>query len=123
MAVSLLAHEVSDLCIGKPELKPIFVSATVADALAALKSSDENFISVWDCDHYAGIGFAEPSDDFRCRCVGKLSMVDVICYLCKEENLLSPSSALKASVSAVLPKIPGLVRHLDPSSRYYKLHY
>ncbi|KAI9078904.1 hypothetical protein K1719_031998 [Acacia pycnantha] len=119
MAVSLLAHEVSDLCLGKPALKPFPLSATVADALAALKTSDDNFISVWNCsDHSvtARIGFAEENEDPGCRCVGKLCMVDVICYLCREENLLSPSAALKSPVSAILPKISGLVRHLEPSS-------
>ncbi|XP_028807520.1 CBS domain-containing protein CBSX5 [Neltuma alba] len=119
MAVSLLAHEVSDLCLGKPALKPLPLSATVADALAALKISDDNFISVWNCsDHSvaAGIGFGEENDDLGCRCVGKLCMVDVICYLCREENLLSPTAALKAPVSAILPRTSGVVRHLEPSS-------
>lgn len=122
MAVSLLAHEVSDLCLGKPALKPLPLSATVADALAALKTSDDYFISVWNCsDHSvaARIGFAEENEDPGCRCVGKLCMVDIICYLCREENLLSPSAALKAPVSAILPKVSGLVRHLEPSSRYF----
>ncbi|KAK4255781.1 hypothetical protein QN277_008734 [Acacia crassicarpa] len=119
MAVSLLAHEVSDLCLGKPALKPLPLSATVADALAALKTSDDYFISVWNCsDHSVAArnGFAEENDDLGCRCVGKLCMVDVICYLCREENLLSPSAALKAPVSAILPKISGLVKHVEPSS-------
>ncbi|KAI4333696.1 hypothetical protein L6164_018470 [Bauhinia variegata] len=116
MAVSLLAHEVSDLCLGKPSLRPLSVSATVGDALAALKSSEESFISVWDCDHSARIGFSEEKNDVRCRCIGKVCMVDVICYLCQEENLLSPSAALKAPVSAILPKIPGPVMHLESSS-------
>ncbi|KAF5959302.1 hypothetical protein HYC85_000511 [Camellia sinensis] len=44
-------------------------------------------------------------------------MVDVICYLCKDENLSSPSSALKSPVSVLLPKLPGLVRHVEPSCR------
>lgn len=123
MAVSLLAHVVSDLCLGKPALRSLTVSATVADALAALKKSDENFISVWDCVHHsakAGFGDDHGSGGVgdECRCVGKLCMVDVICYLCKDENLLSPSAALKAPVSSVLPKIPGLVMHVEPSSRY-----
>ncbi|KAJ7948628.1 CBS domain-containing protein CBSX5-like [Quillaja saponaria] len=117
MAVSLLTHEVSDLCLGKPALRSLSISTTVADALAALKTSEDNFISVWDCDHSAKIGFSEENRDLgNCRCVGKLCMVDVICYLCKEENLLSPSDALKAPVSTILPKIPGLVIHLEPSS-------
>ncbi|XP_059442509.1 CBS domain-containing protein CBSX5-like [Corylus avellana] len=119
MAVSLLAHVVSDLCLGKPALRSLTVSATVADALAALKNSDDNFISVWDCvDHSANTGFGDEGrgGDDECRCVGKLCMVDVICYLCKDENLLSPSAALKAPVSVILPKIPGLVMHVEPSS-------
>jgi hypothetical protein len=45
-------------------------------------------------------------------------MVDVICYLCKDENLLSPSDALKAPVSVILPEIPGMVVHVEPTSRY-----
>ncbi|KAB1217233.1 CBS domain-containing protein CBSX5 [Morella rubra] len=116
MAVGLLAHVVSDLCLGKPPLRSLPISATVADALAALKTSDDNFISVWDrVDHSAKIRSGDDVGD-ECRCVGKVCMVDVICYLCKDENLLSPAAALKAPVSAILPKIPGLVRHLEPSS-------
>ncbi|KAL2331454.1 hypothetical protein Fmac_019035 [Flemingia macrophylla] len=109
MAVSFLACEVSDLCLGKPPLRSLSASATVADALAALKGSDESFISVWSCDHRNdGVGY--------CRCVGKVCMVDVICYLCTEDNLLSPSSALNKPLSSILPKDPSLVVHLQPSS-------
>ncbi|KAK7244333.1 hypothetical protein RIF29_39153 [Crotalaria pallida] len=109
MAVSFLGREVSDLCLGKPPLRPLLLSesATVAEALAALKSSEDSFISVWNNnkDQEGGGG-----------CVGKVCMVDVVCYLCKEESLLSPSEALKAPVSHVLSKEPGLVMHLQPSS-------
>lgn len=119
MAVSLLAHEVSDLCLGKPALRALSISATIADALSVLKNSDENFISVWDCQHkVASIGFEGNNDVCECQCVGKVCMVDVICYLCKDKNLLSPADALKASVSVLLPKIPGLVMRVEPSCRY-----
>ncbi|XP_027343522.1 CBS domain-containing protein CBSX5 [Abrus precatorius] len=107
MAVSFLAREVSDLCLGKPPLRSLSASTTLSDALAALKSSDESFISVWNCDS---------EKEGCCRCVGKLCMVDVICFLCKEESLLSPSSALKEPISSILLKIPSLVVHLEPSS-------
>ncbi|KAG6689355.1 CBS domain-containing protein CBSX5-like [Carya illinoinensis] len=123
MAVSFLANVVSDLCLGKPALRSLPISATVADALAALKNTDDNFISVWDCvDHSAKVEFGHDNVGVgrECRCVGKVCMVDVICYLCRDENLLSPSAALKAPVSAILPKIPGLVRHLEPSSRLWE---
>ncbi|OMP04670.1 Cystathionine beta-synthase, core [Corchorus olitorius] len=94
MAVRLLSHELSDLCLGKPALRSLSVTSTIADAIEVLKTSDENFVSVWSC---------------------KVCMVDVICYLCKDENLVSPSLALKKPVSVLLPKIPGLVIHVEPS--------
>ncbi|GFZ06226.1 CBS domain-containing protein [Actinidia rufa] len=51
MAVRFLAREVSDLCLGKPALRSLPVSATVADALSALKWSGESHVSVWTCEH------------------------------------------------------------------------
>ncbi|GLU23416.1 hypothetical protein SLE2022_394200 [Rubroshorea leprosula] len=117
MAVSLLARDVSDLCLGKPALRSLSITATVADALEVLRNSDDNSVSVWGCNHKAGFGSrtATSADDDDCQCIGKISMVDVICYLCKEENLKSPSAALKAPVSVLLPEIPGLVKHVEPS--------
>ncbi|XP_022753240.1 CBS domain-containing protein CBSX5-like [Durio zibethinus] len=118
MAVRLLSHELSDLCLGKPALRSIPITSTIAEVLEVLKTSDDNFVSVWSCDHKgkASSGFESAggfSDD--CRCVGKVCMVDVICYLCKDENLVSPSVALKEPVSVLLPKTPGLVVHVEPS--------
>ncbi|KAG4149858.1 hypothetical protein ERO13_D05G358760v2 [Gossypium hirsutum] len=105
MAVSLLSHELSDLCLGKPALRSLSITSTIAEALEVLKTSDDNFVSIWNCD------------DVECcsRCVGKVCIVDVICYLCKDENLVSPSIALKQPVSVLLPKIPGLIIHVEPS--------
>ncbi|KAJ6724443.1 CYSTATHIONINE BETA-SYNTHASE (CBS) FAMILY PROTEIN-RELATED [Salix viminalis] len=123
MAVSLLAREVSDLCLGKPALKSLSLTATVTEVVFALKNSDENFLSVWSCEHtgktnkeHRGNCEEDGGDTGECKCVGKVSMVDVICYLCKDENLLSPSDALKAPVSALLPEIPGMVVHVEPTS-------
>lgn len=110
MAVRFLANEVSDLCLGKPPLRCLFVSATVADAIAALRKSGDGWVSVWSCNH--------SSKDVDCRCVGKVSLVDIACFLCREENLTSPSTALQSPVEAVIPKVSGLVRHLEPHSRY-----
>ncbi|WCJ27006.1 CBS domain-containing protein [Euphorbia peplus] len=45
MAVSLLSHEVSDLCLGKPALRSLAVSATVGEALTALKRSGDRYLS------------------------------------------------------------------------------
>ncbi|KAA8525539.1 hypothetical protein F0562_007408 [Nyssa sinensis] len=52
--------------------------------------------------------------DDNCCCVGKVCMV--ICFLCKDENPLSPSLALKSLVFALMSNSQGLVRHVDPSS-------
>ncbi|GLT69363.1 hypothetical protein SLA2020_415200 [Shorea laevis] len=117
MAVSLLARDVSDLCLGKPALRSLSVTATIADALEVLRNSDDNSVSVWGCNHKPGFDSrtATSTDDDDCQCIGKISMVDVICYLCKEENLKSPSAALKAPVSVLLSEIHGLVKHVEPS--------
>ncbi|KAL8032173.1 hypothetical protein ABFX02_13G078200 [Erythranthe guttata] len=112
MAVRLLSYEVADLCLGKPPLRSLSSSATVADALSALKSSDDNFISVWSCNHSS----SSTNRNLDCVCVGKVCMVDIICFLCRQDNLSSPSSALNSSVSVLLSKVNGLVRHVEPSS-------
>lgn len=116
MADLLLAHEVSELCLGKPPLRSLSVSATVGDALSVLRTSEGISISVWNCDHSKSRNSSFNGDD-DCLCIGKICMVDVICYLCREENLSSPSSALKAPLTVLLSKSQGLVRHVEPSSR------
>ncbi|CAK9170565.1 unnamed protein product, partial [Ilex paraguariensis] len=101
-----------------PALRSLPVSATVADAVSALKRSGKSYVSVWTCEHSSKkktTGFAGDDDD-DCRCIGKVCMVDVLCFLCREENLKSPSKALESPVSDVLPKVPGLVKHLEPNS-------
>ncbi|XP_023518683.1 CBS domain-containing protein CBSX5-like [Cucurbita pepo subsp. pepo] len=110
MAVRLLAHEVSDICLGKPELRSISVSATLADALSALKRLGENYISVWNCACHSSKSGS--GDD--CRCVGKISVVDVVSFLCREENLSQPAVALHSSISVIIPEVPVIVRHLQP---------
>ncbi|OVA00567.1 hypothetical protein BVC80_9087g64 [Macleaya cordata] len=116
MAVSLLAHEVSDLCLGKPALRSLSISATIRDALSVLKITGENYISIWSCDHSSSSSSAKNDFSQECRCVGKVCMVDVVCYLCREENLSNPSSALKSPVSVLLPEVSGIIRHVEPHS-------
>ncbi|XP_010243996.1 PREDICTED: CBS domain-containing protein CBSX5-like [Nelumbo nucifera] len=71
MAISLLVREVSDLCLGKPALRSLSISAPVNDVLLMLKGSSDNFLSVWSCNHSsnAKVGFKD------CRCVVNLCMV------------------------------------------------
>ncbi|GAB2277938.1 hypothetical protein Dimus_012637 [Dionaea muscipula] len=120
MAISLLSYVVSDLCLGKPALKSLSItSTTVADALSALKSSSfkDSSISIWSCvcDHHSSSSSSSAS--FECKCVGKICMLDIICYLCKDENPSSPSSALNSPVSLILPKSSSpLVKHVEPTT-------
>ncbi|KAL1206616.1 CBS domain-containing protein CBSX5 [Cardamine amara subsp. amara] len=119
MALTLLSHEISDLCIGKPPLRCLSVdTATVADAIAALKSSDEPFLSVWSCNHNDDDNNNNNNNN-KCECLGKICMADVICYLSKfdNSNLLSLSSAFNASASVLLPKSRSLVVHVQSSSK------
>nr|XP_010940409.1 CBS domain-containing protein CBSX5 [Elaeis guineensis] len=109
MAVSLLqSHEVSDLCIGKPAVRSLPPSATVGEALLGLKRGGGSFLCVWIADR------ASPE---KKACAGKVCMVDILCYLCAEENISSPSAALGAPLSALLPpKDTSPVLRVEPHS-------
>lgn len=108
MAVSILAREVSDLCLGKPPLRLLPITSTVAESITALRRSGESYVSVWSCESTGG--------DYTC--VGKICMVDVICYLCNKENIARPLAALNSPVSEILSKPPGIVRHLEANTRF-----
>ncbi|XP_070022006.1 CBS domain-containing protein CBSX5-like [Nicotiana sylvestris] len=57
-------------------------------------------------------------DDYsvECHCIGKVSMVDVICYLCKQESLIDSSKVLEIPVLKILAKGDSIVKHLEPDS-------
>ncbi|KAE8689496.1 hypothetical protein F3Y22_tig00110936pilonHSYRG00003 [Hibiscus syriacus] len=122
MAATLPARQVSDLCLGKLPLRSLSISATVAEALAAFKRSGNNCVSVWSCKHgqlSEDSTAAEKVDAAgldECRCVGKVCMVDIICFLCKEENLSNPGTVLQAPVSVFIRKTGDVVRHLNPNA-------
>ncbi|KAK9706690.1 hypothetical protein RND81_07G145100 [Saponaria officinalis] len=106
MAGRLFSYEISDLCLGKPPLRPLSAaSTTVADALSFLRrDDDDSFVSVW-------------SSGDSPRCVGRISAVDVLCFLCRDENVCRPSVALHSPVSVLLNvDSSSLVKHLDPNS-------
>ncbi|XP_009804277.2 CBS domain-containing protein CBSX5-like [Nicotiana sylvestris] len=110
MAVSFLNREVSDLCLGKPALRPIIpATATLAEAIAVLKRTGETHVSVW-------MVLEEDDYSVECHCIGKVSMVDVICYLCKQESLIDSSKVLEIPVLKILAKGDSIVKHLEPDS-------
>uniref|UniRef100_A0A0C9QUF8 TSA: Wollemia nobilis Ref_Wollemi_Transcript_8820_1905 transcribed RNA sequence n=1 Tax=Wollemia nobilis TaxID=56998 RepID=A0A0C9QUF8_9CONI len=119
MAVSLQSYEVSDLCLGKPALYWLPITATVGEALKALKElkpSHETELSVWNCTHNnkkitANVGDEQEQD---CKCLGKICMVDIICYLSCDESLCDPARALSAPITTLLPRVSTRVRLVDP---------
>ncbi|KAK8629391.1 hypothetical protein V6N13_078233 [Hibiscus sabdariffa] len=116
MAATFLARGVSDLCLGKPPLRSLSISATVTDALAALKRSGDNCVSVWSCNN--GHGLSPEGDGVdECCCVGKVCMADIICFLCEEEKLSNPATALQAPLSVFIRKTGEvIIRHLEPNA-------
>jgi hypothetical protein len=116
MAVSLLSHEVSDLCIGKPPVRSLPLTASVGAALAALKRSPESDLCILAADKSVS----------EKRAVG---VADVICYLCSsEDNLFDPASALNKPISdLLLQKKPtgaggATIRQIEASARWVTIH-
>ncbi|CAN6230065.1 unnamed protein product [Urochloa humidicola] len=108
MAVRLLqTHDVSDLCIGKPALRWLPPSSTVADAVAELEAAGGAgaAVAVWD---------GEDGSDVA----GRVCMADVILFLCAGANLASPATALQATLSELLAAgaPPPSVRRIEPDA-------
>uniref|UniRef100_A0A0E0CNY2 CBS domain-containing protein n=1 Tax=Oryza meridionalis TaxID=40149 RepID=A0A0E0CNY2_9ORYZ len=99
MAASLLSHVVSDLCIGKPPARMLPPSTPVAAALAALRTGDDPFVFV-EADHEA---LHSRGKKTATGCVViKVSVADVLCYVCGDADSLSePAAALGRPVSAL----------------------
>ncbi|KAM0889642.1 hypothetical protein ACQ4PT_027585 [Festuca glaucescens] len=86
----LLTHDVSDLCIGKPALRWLPPSSTVAHAVAELDGKGPDAcVAVWD-----GKGTTTVA--------GRVRMSDVVVFLCADSNLASPAAALQATLADLL---------------------
>ncbi|KAG6472792.1 hypothetical protein ZIOFF_070270 [Zingiber officinale] len=97
---SLQANMVVDLCISKLSAKSIPSTATISDALQSFRSVENCFV-VWTTDN----------------CVWKVCVVDILCYLCIEENLDAPIATLSTPISIMLLyKSATIIRYLEPDS-------
>uniref|UniRef100_A0A0E0M9B3 CBS domain-containing protein n=1 Tax=Oryza punctata TaxID=4537 RepID=A0A0E0M9B3_ORYPU len=108
MAVRLLANEVSDLCIGKPAVRSLPLSAAAGDLAAALRRGPQQAAGgAAACVAVVGPGRAV---------AGRLGLADVLCFLCAAPGALAhPTAALSKPASALLPKDgAGEVRRVDP---------
>jgi len=105
----LQAHQVSDLCIGKPALRWLPPPSTVADAIADLEAAGgggDAAVAVWDG--------SEGSD-----VAGRVCMADALLFLCADAtNLASPAAALQATLADLLAAgALQPVRRIDPDAR------
>ncbi|XP_066338658.1 CBS domain-containing protein CBSX5-like [Miscanthus floridulus] len=107
MAVSFLANEVSDLCIGKPAVRSLPLSAASGDLAAALRRVARSGAA-------ACVAVTGPARTV----VGRVGLADVLCFLCTDpEALARPAAVFSKPVSALLPKDgAGEVRRVDPRS-------
>ncbi|KAJ1694157.1 hypothetical protein LUZ63_010855 [Rhynchospora breviuscula] len=119
MAVSLLSHEVSDLCIGKPPVRSLPITASVGEALAALKRCPDNELCI--------VGTDRLSSSEKKVIAGKVGLADVICYLCSsDDNLVDPLGALNKPLSdlLLLKEIGGsgraIVCQIEPRASLFK---
>lgn len=118
MAAALLSHVVSDLCIGRPRVLTLPPSTPVAAALAALRTGT-------GADPFVFVD-AEPA---ACRAKTttatvyvKVSVADILCYLCGDAgNLRDPAAALGRPVAVVAAAVAaghGVTHRVDPQTRY-----
>lgn len=100
------AHEVSDLCIGKPALRWLPLSSTVADAVAELEGGGPDAaVAVWDGSEGSAVA-------------GRVRMADVLLFLCAGPNLATPAAALQAALSDLLAAAGAPpVRRIEPDAR------
>ncbi|KAE8806672.1 CBS domain-containing protein CBSX5-like [Hordeum vulgare] len=89
------ANDVPDLCIGKPAVRSLPLSAAAGDLAATVRKGPRA----------AAVACI--------AVVGRAGLADVLCLLCS-----SPGAALDRPISALLPKDgAGEVRRVDPRSR------
>ncbi|KAH7431630.1 hypothetical protein KP509_08G057600 [Ceratopteris richardii] len=129
MALALLSHVVADLTLGKPALPWLPSTASVRDAIAALKQLDDvSELSIWGCSTKACspdlsfIGSVSPASapggHRNCLCIGKICMQRVICYLASEKTIIDLQGALNAPVTDLLEHFPPktVIQHVDPDA-------
>uniref|UniRef100_A0A0D9ZSI4 CBS domain-containing protein n=1 Tax=Oryza glumipatula TaxID=40148 RepID=A0A0D9ZSI4_9ORYZ len=112
----LQSHDVSDLCIGKPPVRWLPPSSTVADAIAEIEAGGgrgpDAAVAVWD-------GTKGEVD-------GRVCMADVHLFLCggdgEAASLASPAAALQATLSDLLAAGAPPVRRIEPHARSRPRH-
>jgi hypothetical protein len=139
MAGFFHARQVGDLAVGKPPLHKYPKALSVGAALKALRSSDDAELSLWEelCPltekpikearelvSHVPSNHGAPSpcppqspNENLWRCVGKVGMVDLICFLAHDQSLADQAAALQTPVSSLVPDTAFTIQHVDPRSK------
>lgn len=135
MAGFFHARQVGDLAVGKPPLHKYPKALSVGAALKALRSSDDAELSLWEelcpltekpikearelvshvpsSNHPASPCPPQSPKENLWRCVGKLGMVDLICFLAHDQSLADQAAALRTPVSSLVPDTAFTIQHVD----------
>eukprot|EP00246_Nothoceros_aenigmaticus_P013022 TRINITY_DN4286_c0_g1_i2.p1 TRINITY_DN4286_c0_g1~~TRINITY_DN4286_c0_g1_i2.p1 ORF type:complete len:139 (-),score=18.38 TRINITY_DN4286_c0_g1_i2:446-862(-) len=119
MADVLHYHVVGDITIGKPNMREFPYSASVRDALTALKLTNGVELAVWKMPrrHTEGEGGSENVEEMQFRFVGILSFMDIMTFLASPHSLQNLEWALESPVSDILCVNAGLLQLMDPATR------
>jgi CBS domain-containing protein len=117
MAAVFFYHVAGDLTVGKPELIEFPDSASVAEAIVALRNCTECGITVWKQRPLHLQKAPESADARQDRFLGILSALDIVAHLSNESSLMDPDAALNTPVSQILVRDNSLLRQVDPATR------
>ncbi|BBN19175.1 hypothetical protein MPTK1_8g08460 [Marchantia polymorpha subsp. ruderalis] len=116
--------EAADLALGKPCLFPLSTTATVAQALKALKyNKDIAVLSVWveraadELYDKSALPKTGGRAKDRYRCGGLITTLDIICFLACDESMQNPASALNSPLSVLYPSLSQAVEHVHGRTR------
>jgi hypothetical protein len=133
MAGFFQARQAGDLAVGKPALHKFPCTLTVGDALKHLKASHDSDLTLWEelCPlslkplpkssaRESTITVQDPSqvskESLR-RCVGRIGMVDIICFLARDESLADQAAALNTPALAIVSDTAFAIQHVDSRTK------
>lgn len=123
------SRQVGDLALGKPAVRRLPITATVGEALKFLKKTHGPHLGLWVQQqsqsttvrnnlHREQENFLVDPNPVSWQCVGRVSMIEIICFLARDESLLDLAAALKAPLSVfVSPTSSSAIHHVDSRTK------
>ncbi|CAK9858300.1 unnamed protein product [Sphagnum jensenii] len=126
------SRQVGDLALGKPAVRRLPITATVGEALKFLKKTHGPHLGLWvqqqsqsttvrNNVHREQENFLVDPNPGSWQCVGRVSMIEIICFLARDESLLDLAAALKAPLSVfVSPTSSAAIHHVDSRTKLFE---